>query len=83
MCKERNRANLRGALRTLDELKLAFRGPFVTRGGTHLYVVDKCILTACEILELNASARLTLNSIDKLRAGQRIEMVKATPNTAL
>ncbi len=77
--RERRRAALRDALRTLEDLNLDFRDPFITSGGAHVYVVAECVLTDIELLELNASGRLKPSNIESLRVTQRI----ATASSAL
>ena len=75
--KARSCGNLRYALQTLEKLNIVFRGPFITPRGVHVYVVEDCVLTDIEILELGTSGRLTLSNIESLRATQRVEMAMA------
>ena len=47
---------IRDSLRTLRELCLPFRGPFVTPQENCVYVVDRRILTANEVVALGKQA---------------------------
>jgi len=53
------------ALQTLQALRVAFRGPFITPKGRRIYLVDNCILTEAEIIALYESGKFSQETIGK------------------
>jgi hypothetical protein len=59
-------SKVKKALLALEALGIPFRGPFVTPGGQHIYVVDACLLVEAEIVDLHASGKFDDENIVKL-----------------
>jgi hypothetical protein len=53
------------ALQTLETLRIAFRGPFITPKNHRIYVLDGCILTESEIVTLHESGKFTSENAGK------------------
>lgn len=60
---ERIQQDLKAAFERLRHLQVVVKGPFVTPRNQHIYVIEDCILSEGEILELNAASKLTMNDI--------------------
>ena len=54
------------ALRTLQSLNIPLRGPFITRKGRRIFLVDGCILTEPEIIVLHEDGKFDPENIGKL-----------------
>lgn len=46
---------IEASLLSLEKLNIRFRGPFETPRGKHILLVENCILTQAEIMELHES----------------------------
>ena len=53
-------------LLSLEKLNIRFRGPFETPRGKHILLVEDCILTQAEIMELHESGMLNAENIGRL-----------------
>ncbi len=57
---------IEASLLSLEKLNIPFRGPFKTPRGKHILLVEDCILTQAEIMELHESGMLNAENIGKL-----------------
>jgi hypothetical protein len=58
--------NIEASLLSLEKLNIRFRGPFKTPRGKHILLVEDCILTQSEIMQLHESGMLTAENIGRL-----------------
>ena len=69
---------IKASLLSLEKLNIRFRGPFKTPRGKHILLVEDCILTQAEIMELHESGMLNAENIGRLLSDlkriQRIEL---------
>jgi hypothetical protein len=56
-------SDLQKALSALEALRIPFRGPLITKGGHHIYVVAGCLLTEAEIVELHSRCKFDADSM--------------------
>jgi hypothetical protein len=59
-------ARIEASLLSLEKLNIRFRGPFETPRGKHILLVEDCILTQAEIMELHESGMLNAENIGRL-----------------
>ena len=57
---------IKASLLSLEKLNIRFRGPFKTPRGKHILLVEDCILTQAEIMELHESGMLNAENIKRL-----------------
>jgi hypothetical protein len=57
---------IEASLLSLEKLNICFRGPFETPRGKHILLVEDCILTQAEIMELQESGMLNAENIGRL-----------------
>ena len=57
---------IEASLLSLEKLNIRFRGPFKTPRGKHILLVEDCILTQAEIMELHESGMLNAENIKRL-----------------
>jgi hypothetical protein len=58
--------NIEASLLSLQKLNIRFRGPFKTPRGKRILLVEDCILTQAEIMQLHESGMLTAENIGRL-----------------
>ena len=59
-------SKIEASLLSLEKLNIRFCGPFKTPRGKHILLVENCILTQAEIMELHESGMLNAENIGRL-----------------
>ncbi len=57
---------IEASLLTLEKLNIRFHGPFKTPRAKHILLVEDCLLTQAEIVELHESGKLNAENIERL-----------------
>ena len=57
---------IEASLLSLEKLNFRYRGPFETPRGKHILLVEGCILTQTEIMELHERGMLNAENIGRL-----------------